>query len=389
MLLTGQYPLTHGVFVNDVPLGTKAVSIAQAFGQAGYHTGYIGKWHVDGRGREAFIPPERLQGFRFWQVLECTHDYNRSPFYDQDDATKRQWEGYDAIAQTRAAQGYIREHARSGPFLLMLSWGPPHNPYGTAPASFRELYRPEQMTLRPNVPKEKAAPARKDLAGYYAHCSALDECLGQLRGTLRESGIARDTILVFTSDHGDMLRSHGLWDKQVPYDESVRVPFLLHWPALPEARKEVTVPFSTPDIMPTLLGLAGVPIPATVEGLDFSGHLRGGPPPGDGAALIASYAIFGNWKNQGGACEYRGVRTARHTYVRTLQGPWLLFDNQADPFQLTNLCGTPAAAVVQQDLEARLARKLQDTQDRFETSQALIERFGWWAYSATPRKKKP
>ena len=138
-LLTGQVPLTHGVFVNDVYLGPNAPSIAQTFADNGYDTAYIGKWHVDGHGRSNPIPPERRQGFDYWQVLECTHNYNQSAYYAGDSDEKRTWEGYDAIAQTRDAQRYIREHDRDRPFLLMLSWGPPHAPYGTAPEEVLSL----------------------------------------------------------------------------------------------------------------------------------------------------------------------------------------------------------------------------------------------------------
>ncbi|HQJ55910.1 MAG TPA: sulfatase-like hydrolase/transferase, partial [Planctomycetota bacterium] len=132
-LLTGRRALTHGVFINDVPLNNEAVSIAQAFNGAGYATAYIGKWHVDGSGsRSAFIPRERRQGFQFWKVLECTHDYNRSAYYG-DENRKLFWDGYDAMAQTREARSYIHERDRGRPFALFLSWGPPHDPYHTAP----------------------------------------------------------------------------------------------------------------------------------------------------------------------------------------------------------------------------------------------------------------
>ncbi|MHB9047338.1 MAG: sulfatase-like hydrolase/transferase, partial [Pirellulales bacterium] len=171
-LITGQYPIRHGVFVNDVCLSRSAVSLAQAFGQAGYRTAYIGKWHLDGHGRSNFIPADRRQGFEFWRVCECTHNYNRSLYY-ADTAQKRFWDGYDAAAQTAEAQAYIRGH-RQEPFLLVLSWGPPHNPYETAPARFRERFKPEAIRLRPNVPPKAQAAARADLAGYYAHCAALD-----------------------------------------------------------------------------------------------------------------------------------------------------------------------------------------------------------------------
>ena len=182
-LLTGQRPLTHGVFLNDVALNPEAVTIAKVLGAAGYDTAYIGKWHVDGHGRSNFIPRERRQGFDYWKVLECTHDYNHSAYY-ADGPEKLYWEGYDAMAQTRDAQQYLRDHAQAQkPFILVLAWGPPHDPYFTAPEKYRALYDPEKLTLRPNVPAEGRANARKTLAGYYAHCTALDDCFGELRRT--------------------------------------------------------------------------------------------------------------------------------------------------------------------------------------------------------------
>ena len=373
-LLTGQYPLTHGVFLNDVCLSDKAVSSAQAFKGAGYQTGYIGKWHLDGHGRSSFIPRERRHGFEFWKALECTHSYNRSPYYGDEDV-KLYWEGYDACAQTREAQQYVRAHAGQGPFVLFLSWGPPHNPYGTAPQRFAKLYKAEELSLRPNVPAAK--PPRADLAGYHAHCAALDECLGWLWDTLRECKIEEDTILVFTSDHGDMLGSQGLARKQHPYDESILVPFLIHWPKLCKEGRDVATPFGTPDILPTLLGLCGIEIPKTVEGADFSAHLRGGPAPGDGAALIACYAPFGEWPKMRGGREYRGVRTQRHTYVRRLDGPWLLFDNQQDPYQLKNLCGDAKYAEAQKELEATLQQKLLQTNDDFQPAEHYIRKWNY------------
>ncbi len=83
-LMTGRYPLSHGVFLNDVRLSNEAVSVAQAFGAAGYKTGYIGKWHLDGNSRTAFIPRERRQGFEFWKAFGCTHNYNNSFYYGDE-----------------------------------------------------------------------------------------------------------------------------------------------------------------------------------------------------------------------------------------------------------------------------------------------------------------
>lgn len=376
-LITGQYALTHGVFMNDVPLRDEAVSIAEACKRAGYDTAYIGKWHLDGHGRSAFIPGERRQGFNYWKVLECTHNYNQSPYY-ADGPEKMFWDGYDAIAQTRDAQAYIRSQTGERPFLLMLSWGPPHNPYETAPEEFRRMYDPDALVLRGNVPEDAATWARRDLAGYYAHCSALDACAGDLLRTLDETGHAENTVFVFTSDHGDMLGSQGQMRKQRPYDESIHVPFLLRFPAgLGTAGRVVTKPFGTPDIMPTLLGLCGVPVPAGVEGADFSPILRGEQEDGDGAALISCYTPFGEWTRQGGGKEYRGIRTRRHTYARDLNGPWLLYDNKADPFQTRNLAGTPEAQAAQSELDAMLREALRERDDAFLPGRSYIEKWGY------------
>ncbi|HAH49558.1 MAG TPA: sulfatase, partial [Planctomycetaceae bacterium] len=104
--------------------------------------------------------------------------------------------------------------------------GSPHNPYHTAPPEYQSMYEPQNIRLRPNVPKDQQAAAKKELAGYYAHCSALDDCVGDLLATLKETGVDHNTIVVFTSDHGDMLHSHGQIRKQKPWDESLRVPML-------------------------------------------------------------------------------------------------------------------------------------------------------------------
>jgi arylsulfatase A-like enzyme len=375
-LLTGRYPLTHGVFINDVPLRRDAVSMADAFAQAGYQTAYIGKWHLDGHGRSAFIPAERRQGFQFWRTAECTHAYNHSHYYADTDR-KLFWQGYDAIAQTEEAQKYIRAQ-KDRPFLLVLAWGPPHNPYPTAPERFRRLYKPDTLVLRKNVPPEAEAATRRDLAGYYAHCSALDECLGAIVGTLAECGLEDNTLVVFTSDHGDMLGSHNQVRKQRPWDESVCVPLVLRWPAgLGRQGRAIERPINTPDLMPTLLGLCRIPTPATVEGADLSKLARGEEADGDDAALVLCAAPFGEWTRRQGGREYRAVRTTRYTYVRTLDGPWLLYDNQQDPFQEHNLCNRPDHAAAQAQLDADLRRKLEQTHDDFRSGWDYIKQWGY------------
>ena len=383
-LLTGQHALTHGVFVNDVHLADDAVSMAKLFKAAGYDTAYVGKWHVDGRGRSNFIPPESRQGFDYWKALECTHDYNNSQYYAGDSYQALTWQGYDAIEQTKDVQAYIRARGQSGggqsdsPFLLVLSWGPPHAPYETAPEAYRAMYDPAAIELRPNVTPDKADEAREWIAGYYAHCTALDDCLGSLLQTLEEEGLADDTILVFTSDHGDMLGSQGAVQKQHPWEESIRVPFLLRWPArFGLEGREVEAMLDTPDILPTLLSLCDLLVPDSVEGQDFSTTIEGGQDPSGGAALLYCPHPFGQFLRQDGGREYRGLRTRTHTYVRDLNGPWLLYDNEADPFQLENIVDRASANHVQEELERLLQKKLDDRGDEFLPGEAYIEKWGY------------
>jgi arylsulfatase A-like enzyme len=390
-LLTGRYPLTHGVFLNDVPLRHDCPSIADAFKAGGYDTAYIGKWHVDGQGRLSFTPPERRQGFDFWRAMECTHLYNESAYY-ADTPERLRWPGYDAFPQTRCAIDYIRSRSSPAsssssassstspanrPFLLTLSWGPPHGPYQTAPEQFRAMYEPAALQLRPNVPPEVEAKAREDLAGYYAHCTALDVCLGELLAALDECGVAENTIVLFTSDHGAMLGSQGHRKKQKPWAESALVPCLLRWPSGLEGAREVPAPFVAPDIMPTLLSLCGLPVPDTVEGLDFAPHLRDEAPAPTDTALIANYHVFGEWGADKGGREYRGVRTERFTFVRDASGPWLLYDSAADPYQLENLVDRPDYAGTQADLDCHLSRILDEQGDEFRPGLEYVEQWGY------------
>jgi arylsulfatase A-like enzyme len=377
-LLTGQYPLTHGVFMNDVPLVTAAVSIAEVYKSAGYDTAYIGKWHLNAHGRSNFIPKDRRQGFDYWKVLECTHDYNNSYYY-ADDNVKLKWQGYDAIAQSADACQYITSHAKDKPFLLVLSWGPPHSPYQTAPQKYKDLFSDRELSLRPNVPADRKERARRGLGGYYAHTAALDDCVGRVVDTLKQSGLDKDTILVFTSDHGDMLHSHGQTKKQRPWDESIMVPLLLRYPGvLGNKGRMIDMPFNTPDIMPTLLGLSSIEIPKTVEGRDFSNVVTGVSAGDNEAALITCPAPFGQWqRKKHGGREYRGIRTRRYTYVRDLTGPWLLYDNMRDPYQLNNLCNDPDKAELQRQLDKMLTEKLDQTKDEFLPARHYITK---WSY---------
>ena len=377
-LLTGQYPLTTGVFVNDVQLNPEAISLAKVYRAAGYHTAYIGKWHLDGHGRSTMIPSDRRQGFEYWKVLECTHDYFNSYYWDNSDQ-KRKWDGYDAYAQTADAVSYIKEIKNGGePFLLFLSWGPPHTPFDKSPENLKKIYRGKELSLRPNVPDESKQEALKDLIGYYAHISALDSCIGALHKAITNAGIESNTIFIFTSDHGAMVRSHGYLNKQRPYEESINVPLLIHYPGLlGEERRAVDMLINTPDLMPTLLGLSGLSIPPTVEGNDKSMAIKGLIPDNTEAVLIACYHPFGQYNRQSGGKEYRGVRTKQYTYVKDLKGPWLLFDNIKDPFQMHNMVNEIDSRKVQEALERKLSALLKERGDDFLPGMDYIKKWNY------------
>lgn len=370
--LTGQYPLTHGIFYNDKPLPNEALTLGEIYKNEGYQTGYIGKWHLNGHqrgedpfsGRDKPVPTDRRQGFDYWKVREVTHNYNNSFYFDEKNE-KHTWPGYDVFPQTDSAISFISKN-KARPFALVLSYGPPHDPYFSAPEEFKKRYNATQLTLRPNVPEALQDSARRVLAGYYAHATAIDHAFGKLIRALDSLGISDNTVVVFTSEHGDMLLSKGVLKKQRPWDESILVPLLIRYPGkLGSTSRLIKNPIGTPDLLPTLLGLSDIPLPTGIEGTDFSADLRKGSDISSDGTLIMLPVPFHEWQFSNGGREYRGIRTARYTYVKDLQGPWLLYDNQSDPYQLRNLVDKPQFKELQEELEKLLQSKLDERKDRF------------------------
>ncbi|MCF7817032.1 MAG: sulfatase [Kiritimatiellales bacterium] len=385
MLMSGNFPMKNGMVYNDHYMRNPSSYFAEVCKANGYRTGYIGKWHIDGYGRENCIPPERRHGFDFWRTLECTHNYFDSKYYYQDETKPRTWDGYDSIAQTAAACEFIKDQTGGDPFCLFLSWGPPHDPY-TAPAEYMQRFDPERIVLRENVNDFAAAekmwnecdtglvaahekirriflPDLKDRSnkavkkwyqGYYASIEALDDCLGRIFQTLEKQRILDDTLVVFTSDHGDNLGSHRQYGKQLPYEESLSVPFMVRYPERIKPGIKTDALLAPVDIMPTVLALAGVPCPA-VDGKDISGAAMGHDADVQDAVLLMRMVWLGtNWITNGSG-PWRGVRTKRYTYARKAdtRKPWMLFDNNADPQQLNNLVDDPAYAALVKKLNAR------------------------------------
>jgi len=387
-LLTGQYPLAHGVYINDVQLKPKVKTLGECFRDAGYKTGYIGKWHVYGSPdgyygrREAFIPVDQHFGFEYWKVAECCHDYDRSFYYEGSDPTKRFWGGYDAQAQTEDACKFIKANANSDePYFLTLSWGPPHFPLGTAPEKYRQMFANKEIVLRPNVAPDRKEQAIAGLRGYYAHMAALNDCFKQLLAAVDSTHGRDDTIVVFTSDHGDMMESQGLQTKLYPWEESIRVPLLVRYPRkYGKAGRTTEALMTTPDVMPTLLSLCDIPIPRGVQGTDFSSLTNTRRTIGPASTAFLNMPVPISTARQFGIAEYRGVRDLRYTYVRSIKGPWLLYDNKHDPYQKHNLIDNPEARTVQARLEKELDLWLKALNDEFLPSGSYLVRDGFTNY---------
>lgn len=406
MLMSGLYPMRNGVVGNDTPLSDGLPTFGKLFRDAGYRTGYIGKWHLETT-RVGFVPHERRQGFDdFWAVHCCNHDHFDSPYFTESRDRELIHRGYEPDSQVSLAIDFIRRSARGeSPFCLAISFGPPHNPY-KAPADHEALFQPEdEIPLAPNVQEHElvdellrtdtrpltarqrrardrkrvqladdARLRREVLRGYYGACAALDAAMKRLLDSLDELGIAEDTIVVYTSDHGDMVGSHRMSLKQLPFEESIHVPFLARYPGRIAAGSETDVILTPADILPTLLAWAGVPFDADqFDGRDVSAQAAGRKPEGRGSAPIMKMVHGGNPWIHNGVRPWRGVRTERYTYAEHEGEPWILFDNREDPFQMSNMIRDPGRAGLRNELRAEMRGWRERTGDTF--SEAEIDAF--------------
>lgn len=366
MLLTGRFPLSNGVITNGPPLPEDQLCIAEVLKDAGYQTGYIGKWHLNGHAgvnapKLQFVPPgPKRQGFDYWAASNINHNHFKG-FYYRDEDKKIDIEGWEPDGQTDLAIQYMKDNKDNGPFCLFLSWGPPHDPY-KAPEKYLKLYPPEKIKFRDNV----FLGNKEYISHYYAMITSLDWNIGRLIDAMDRLGIADDTIVVFTSDHGDMLFSLYLVQKQWPYEESISVPFIIRYPKHIEAGKVNDVLLGTPDIMPTLLSLLGVNIPDTVEGRDLSGFILGtATEPEPDSVLIEVITPCGRSMDRTGMRAWRGIRTKRYTYARFHDEDWILLDNKFDPYQSRNLIYNKKYKGLRDKLNAKLQQWLKKTNDPF------------------------
>ncbi len=389
-LFTGKYTTSTGMVINEIRMNTNHHTFADVLNENGYETAYIGKWHMYAAelgnhydAKNSYIPKGRDRlGFNgFFAGYNFRHEYSvGTAYYHLDSPEKIYYDKYEPDAQVDMAIGQLEHLSQTGnPFALFLSIGTPHDPWvaENVPAQYLERFRDRKFTLPPNYlpDNDPHADAWARLSGeereqltewmrvYYAMTANLDDNIGRLLDAIRQMGLEDNSIIVFTSDHGELFGAHGRRAKNIFYEEAVRVPFLVKWKGHLEAGGSRDFVFNTVDIMPSFLSLMGLPVPEKVEGSDRCACILGKADTDEGALMMCTgpTAVFGDGN------EWRAYRTKRYTYaVFKSDGQELLFDNQNDPYQMHNLINDPAYAQTAASLKERMYAKMGEIGDTFE-----------------------
>lgn len=395
MLMTGMYPHKNRVTGNcnseNAPYGVELPQDARCWSDVlkdnGYQTAYIGKWHLDApyqpyvdtynnRGAVAWnewCPKERRHGFDYWTAYG-TYDYHLKPMYWDTDAPRdsfyyvNQW-GPEYEADK--AIEYLNQHVdRKQPFALVVSMNPPHTGYELVPDKYKEMYKDLDVESlcqnRPDLPAkgtEMGDYFRKNIRNYYACITGVDENVGRIVNELKRLGLSRNTIVIFTSDHGICMGAHGQAGKDIFYEESMRIPLIISWPEKIKPRTDATTMIAFADLYPTMLSLAGLQkqIPREVQTFDLSHVLLSGK---EDTNIVQPYYFIQSSQPSTG---YRGLRTARYTFAvhatKEKTDEIILFDRVSDPYQLNNIASENPAAV--ERLRAQLKAWLKQTEDPF------------------------
>ncbi|MEM7029385.1 MAG: sulfatase [Chloroflexota bacterium] len=390
-LFTGKYSSSTGMVINELRLNPDHHHcFGQVLDTGGYETYYIGKWHLYANelghheaARNSYTPPgpHRLGFDGFWASYGFHHTYN-DQYYHTDSPEKIVIPGYEPDGQTTLAIEKLTEAAvNDQPFALFLSLGTPHDPWGSdnVPAEYLARFQDTSFSLPPNYKPQddpygdkwaSLSEAERDalpewMRVYYAMTANLDWNVGRLLDAIDQLGLNDNTIVVFTSDHGEMFGAQGRRAKNIFYEEAVRVPFLIRWSGHTASGESCDALLNTPDIMPTLLSLLELRIPAGVEGSDLSHRVLGQPGPEPETALLhgmGACAIFEDGH------EWRGLRSKQFTYATYLvDESELLFDHEADPYQMHNLADDPQYAQTVAHFRHTLETRLQALNDPFET----------------------
>lgn len=384
MLLTGRYPISNGIVSNttnkmallDMQLKESEICWSDILKKKGYSTGYVGKWHLDypyepyidcsnNRGAtkwNEWCSPERRHGFDFWYSYN-TYDYHMRPLYWSTDAKRDsfhyvdQWgpehEADIAIKFLKNESGEYRDNSK--PFALVVSMNPPHMPYNQLPERYVRMYDDKKQQIQklinsPSVPDSSdrwGKYYRQHITNQLAMVTGVDEQFGRILNTLKDEGLEDNTIVVFTSDHGDNLGKHGKISKTNPYEESMNIPFIIRWPAKLKPRHDELL-LSVPDIYPTMLDLMGYSneIPGVVEGTSYADYLLTGK--GEKPSSQLYFIVRGNrliqdidnYPSNIGMDE-RGVRTDQYTLmidkITEDSSNTYLWDRLSDPYQMVNM----------------------------------------------------
>lgn len=377
-LLTGQYSHVNGVTGHYSSLPANAVTVGHDLADAGYTTAWFGKWHLyehtppeGGKDAEFVanitVPAERRGGFEHWEAFEGGNIHIDPWVHTHEDPTPQRRSGYQPEVLVDAFQQYVEQRNDERPWFAVISSEPPHDPYDVVPEEFRRRYRPEEIELRPNVPRCSPVEekARSDLAGYYAHIEATDAAVGRLLRWLDERGLAENTIVFFFADHGDMLGSHGLYMKTRPLEESIRVPLLVRWPERVPAGGTTDVFITEVDFIPTIRGLLDLPSRPGLQGQDLSRVLLGEE---DVDARPWAFLQYVEPHGHANATRlpWRAIRTADAMYGCTPGQEEWVYDLAEDPYETRNLALVGGARPLRERLRPILQSALELFADPFE-----------------------
>jgi arylsulfatase A-like enzyme len=359
---TGLYPTTTGCFTNGKPLPQSARTLAHEFGDAGYRTGYIGKWHL---ADTEPVPEPQRGGYQHWlasNILEFTSEPYRFTTFDEHNR-QVSFPGYRVDAQTDAAIRFIDEH-KEIPFFLFCSYLEPHHQNRAddyvAPDGYRARYEgrwipPDLMAL--------GGSAHQHLAGYWGMIKRLDEAYGRLLDALKSLDLLENTIVLFTSDHGCHFKTRNSEYKRSCHESSIRVPTVFTGPGF-TGGGEVSELVSLIDLPPTLLDGAGIPVPEAMQGRSIMPLVRNRECkawPSEVLVQISESEVgrsirTRHWKYAVSAMDADPISSpGAATYVETS-----LYDLTADPYELRNLAGSMAHRELCDRLAERLAARMME-----------------------------
>lgn len=393
-LFTGKYTTSTGMVINEIRLNPDHKSFAQVLNANGYETAYIGKWHMYANEwgnhydpKNSYIPkgPDRLGFDDYFAAYNFHHNYYGAvAYYHLDSPQKHYTQDYEPNTQTDMAIDRLRRLIQQeNPFALFLSYGTPHDPWvpENVPGQYLDMFADTEFPLPENYLPENDVHAddwarlssreRTELSDwmriYYAMTANLDDNVGRLLAEIKALGLEENTLLVFTSDHGELFGAHGRRAKNIFYEEAVRVPFLMRWRGKIPGETRSDVCLNTVDIMPTLLHMMEMDSPDMAEGRDLSRCILGdAAAPEPAGALMMGTGATASWDD---GHEWRGYRTKTHTYAVYRQDKSeYLFDNRNDPLQMHNLAADPKHTALLEKLRAAMYAEMDKISDTFEAS---------------------